>query len=154
MLSEFVPYLWICVGIAAAVVEVLTLSKVAVWFVPAALLAFLLAIFKAEVWIQTVVFIIISLMSVVLSSVISKKLKKIAKLKETQEIWEYKNLIGKSAIVTEEIDNGSNTGSVRINGKILSARAEDEIEIHELGSVVIIVEVETGADGNNLICAR
>lgn len=150
MVSEFIFYLWIGIGIAAAIVEVLTLKKIAIWIVPAGLIAFLLAFLEIDVWIQTCVFIIISLISIGLSIGIQKKSKKFIKSNETQKLWEYKNLIGKTAIVTEEIDSSKNTGSVRINGTIWTARSEDEEELYESGLVVTI----TSIDGDSLICSK
>ena len=150
MLIEITPYLWICISVAAAVVEVLTLSKTAVWFVPAGLLVFFLAIFEVDVWIQVAVFIIISLILIGLSRVMSKNFINFVKFKETKEIKEYKNLIGKAAIVTEEIDNIKNTGSVRINGTIWTARAEDADELYENGLIVTIIKI----DGECVICSR
>lgn len=150
MVSEFIFYLWIGIGIAAAIVEVLTLKKIAIWIVPAGLIAFLLAFLEIDVWIQTCVFIIISLISIGLSIGIQKKSKKFIKSNEAQKLWEYKNLIGKTAIVTEEIDSSKNTGSVRINGTIWTARSEDEEELYESGLVVTI----TSIDGDSLICSK
>ena len=150
MLIEITPYLWICISVAAAVVEVLTLSKTAVWFVPAGLFVFFLAIFEVDVWIQVAVFIIISLILIGLSRVMSKNFINFVKFKETKEIKEYKNLIGKAAIVTEEIDNIKNTGSVRINGTIWTARAEDADELYENGLIVTIIKI----DGECVICSR
>ena len=150
MLSEIFPYLWICIGIAAAIVEVLTLSKLAVCFVPAGLLVFFLSVFKIAVWIQVAVFIIISLIAIILSRIILKKSQKFLKSGEPRGKWEYKNLIGKTAIVTEEIDSSKNTGSVRINGMIWTAQAEDANELYENGIIVTVMDI----DGECLICSR
>ena len=149
MLGEFIPYLWICICITAAVVEILTLAKVAVWFVSAGFIALILAIFKVDVWFQATVFIIISLISIVLSRAISTNSKNFVKLKEKRETREYKKLIGKTAIVTEEIDIGKNTGRIRINGTIWEAKAEDEEELYEIGLIVTVVKI----DGGYLICS-
>ena len=49
--------------------------------------------------------------------------------------------IGKTAVVTEKINNIMETGAVKINGLVWTARSEDGSEIDE-GEVVIFKRVE------------
>lgn len=137
-------YLWIGISGAAAAVEILTLSAAAVWFIPAGIVAFFLSLFDISIFTQTVCFIIISLISVVLSKIILKIQKNFRKT------GIHKILIGKTAIVLEEIDNEKNTGSVRINGAVWTARTEDGDLPYENGIVVTIIKI----DGDCLICSR
>ena len=59
-------------------------------------------------------------------------------------------LIGKNALVIEEIDNVKETGAVKIEGKVWTARNAENGEIIEEGSQVKIIEIQ----GVKLMCAK
>ncbi len=50
-------------------------------------------------------------------------------------------LIGRHAIVLEDIDNGAATGSVRLDGEVWSARAYDDDESFPKGARVQVMEI-------------
>lgn len=135
--------IWVLVIIASIVVESATTQLVAIWFMPAALIALIVAIFTDNITIQLIVFTLISLLSIIfLRKAVSKFL-----FRKPYEPTNTDLLIGKTAMVTEEINNDLEKGEVKISGKLWSARSED-------GSVlpkdikVTIVKIE----GVKLIC--
>jgi len=137
------PYIWIGIVDFASIVEIHTFASVAVWFIPAALTSFTLSLTGIQVWIQALVFFIISLILLVFSKTVFRKSKR------------YKNsgsdsIIGKYAIVTEEINNYKETGTVRINGLTWIAKSDDDDIIYESGLVVTVVHI----DGVEAICSR
>jgi membrane protein implicated in regulation of membrane protease activity len=50
-------------------------------------------------------------------------------------------LIGRTATVTERIDNGAQTGLVKLEGETWTARAWDEDEVLEAGKRVHVIEI-------------
>jgi membrane protein implicated in regulation of membrane protease activity len=136
-------YIWIGIIILACVVEIHTFVSVAVWFIPSALTSFALSLTGIQVWTQALVFFVLSLMLLAVARTVFKKSRK------------YKNansdsVIGKTAIVTEEINNYKYTGTVRVNGLTWVAKSDDDDIIYESGLVVTIVNI----DGVDAICSR
>ena len=135
---------WVAVIAIAAVVEAETCDLVAIWFVPGALVAMILAFCGVELWIQSVVFVAVSAVSLTLFFAVFKK--RIPKKKAIPTNVDA--LIGAKGIVEEKIDNLHETGSVKLRGLIWSARSADENITIEVGSVVIVKEIV----GVKLIC--
>ena len=50
-------------------------------------------------------------------------------------------LIGQSAVVTQRVDNGAQTGSVKLEGELWTARSWDDDEVIEAGKRVHVVEI-------------
>ena len=50
-------------------------------------------------------------------------------------------LIGQTATVTERVDNGAQTGSVKLGGELWTARSWDDDEVIEAGRRVHVVEI-------------
>jgi membrane protein implicated in regulation of membrane protease activity len=50
-------------------------------------------------------------------------------------------LIGQTAVVTERVDNGAQTGSVKLEGELWTARSWDDDEVIETGKRVNVVEI-------------
>jgi len=134
------PYIWIGVIVFAAASEINTLAFVSIWFIPAAFIAFVLSLTGVQVWIQVIIFFIITLITLVLSRTIFKKFKKV----------NLNSIIGKNAIVTEEINNYKRTGAIRINGFIWTAKSEEDDVIYESGLIVTVVKTE----GIKVVCTR
>ena len=137
------PYIWLGVIIFAAVSEINMLAFVSACFIPGAFTAFALSLTGLQVWLQVFIFFIITLILLVLSRTI---LKKIIKFNNAG----INLIIGRNAIVTEEINNYKNTGTVRINGFLCAAQSDEDDVIYESGLIVTIIYEESG----KVICAR
>lgn len=137
--------MWAAFFLGALFIESQTAELVAVWFVPGALASLILATCGVPTWIQWIVFAVISVVLVTLAMTVFRKklLKNHGKEKTDTDL-----LIGKTALVTERIDNASMTGAVKVDGKEWSARMVDDCETAEVGE---FVEIEAIA-GVKLIC--
>lgn len=145
-MEEYVMTLvWAVIFVAAIIVESQTAELVAIWFVPGALASLILSVCKVPEWIQWVVFITVSatLLIMALAKLRKMLLKNAGKQKTDIDL-----LIGKTAMVTERIDNAEMTGAVKIDGKEWSARMEDDCETAEVGEFVSV----EGISGVKLIC--
>ena len=136
--------LWVAVIAATAIAEAETCDLVAIWFIPGALTAMILAFCGVEPWVQVVVFIALSAAILTLFfTVLKKRIPKREKEKTKSDA-----LIGARGIVEDEIDNIHETGSVKIRGLVWSARSANDAVKIPVGSLVTIKEIV----GVKLIC--
>ena len=143
---EHMIWVWLAVMVLAIICEACTTALVSIWFVPPAIVAMILSAVDVDVWIQAVVFFVISIISIIVFQSVFKKKLALNKKKATN----VDILIGEKAIVTEKIDNLTAEGCVKINGQLWSARSEDDNVIIFKGDVVEIVAVK----GVKLVCRK
>ena len=137
-------FVWLAVLVGGVFCEAMTVSLVAIWFVPAALISLLLSLFGVAEWIQVLVFFLLAFaMIVVFRHIFKKRIRD----KQTSVKTNTDRLLGKRAVVTEEIDNLHALGAVKIDGQEWSARSEGDISI-PVGTTVEILAVA----GVKLIC--
>lgn len=137
-------FVWLAVVVGGVFCEAVTVSLVAIWFVPAALISLLLSLFGVAEWIQVLVFFLLAFaMIVVFRHIFKKRIRD----KQTSVKTNTDRLLGKRAVVTEEIDNLHALGAVKIDGQEWSARSEGDISI-PVGTTVEVLSVA----GVKLIC--
>ena len=137
-------YVWLAVVVLAIVAEAITTDLIAIWIMPAALVSMILAIVDVPLWIQIVAFIVLVAVFLALSKTLLRKYLK----KRPNEITNAESLLGQTAIVTETLNNLSQSGAVRVNGLEWSARSVADESVIEKGSLVVIREIR----GVKLIC--
>jgi len=128
----WVIMLALCVGIEAA-----TVSLVAVWFMPAALIAMILSFFSVPWYVQWLVFVLVGLALVLAMRPLCRRFLATRKPRTNAD-----SAIGQKCLVTEEIDNRHETGEVKLNGLKWSARAEVDETIIPVGTEVEVVEIK------------
>ena len=118
---------WVAALIVFLIAEGITVSLVSLWFVGGALAAFLVSFATQNFWIQIAVFLGVSIVLLLLLRPLAVRFS----VKEKDRITTGANgLVGKRALVTEEIDNLRGTGQAKIDGMEWTARSEkDEIKI-------------------------
>ena len=137
-------FVWLAVVVGGVFCEAMTVSLVAIWFVPAALISLLLSLFGVAEWIQVLVFFLLAFaMIAVFRHIFKKRIRD----KQTSVKTNTDRLLGKRAVVTEEIDNLHALGAVKIDGQEWSARSEGDISI-PVGTTVEVLAVA----GVKLIC--
>jgi len=137
-------FVWLAVVVGGVFCEAMTVSLVAIWFVPAALISLLLSLFGVTEWIQVVVFFVLSIVMIL---VFRQLFKKRIRAKQASVKTNSDRLLGQRAVVTEEIDNLMARGAVKISGQEWSARSENDTNI-PVGSTVEILAIS----GVKLIC--
>lgn len=138
---------WAVIFVATLVVESQTAELVAIWFSASALISLILALCGVPVWIQWLVFVVLSAILLVLAFRFFRKmlLKNVGKSKTDTDL-----LIGKRARVEEDISNPDMKGAVKIDGKIWTARMAEDSETAVAGEFVTVVAIS----GVKLICKR
>lgn len=127
---------WLVVLIAAIAVELGTLGLTSIWFAGGALIAVVAAAFSFPIWLQGLIFLVVSLLLMVFTRPIAVKYFNKDRVRTNVE-----SMVGRQAIVISEIDNLQGIGQVTVGGQEWSARSEED-KIHmEVGTVVEIVAV-------------
>ncbi len=129
-------YLWLGAVILFGIIEALTVGIVSIWFSIGALAALIAAALHAAPWLQITVFLAISAAALIITRPLIKK-KILLRTTPTNTDM----LIGQLGTVDEAIDNLAGTGSVKIAGKIWSAKSENGSVIPS-GSTVTAVRIE------------
>ena len=132
----YMEVLWLVLLIVFAVLEASTVSLVSIWFMGGALTALIAARCGAEIWQQIILFFVVSIALLLCLRPLSKKLLKKRKVATNAD-----SNIGKTAVVTETIDNLRGTGAVKISGVEWSARSVDD-SVLEKDAVVRILRIE------------
>ena len=128
---------WLAAVIVLAVVEAITVGLVTVWFAVGALAALVSSLFGGPLWLQILLFITVTAVTLVTTRPIVKKYFGKSSHKATNADM----VIGKEAHVTENIDNLMGTGAVKCMGKEWSARSENG-EAIAVGETVTAVKIE------------
>ena len=131
---------WAVFFVVFVIVEISTFELVSIWLAVGSLGAMFMSIFDLPLWSQLLVFIVASLVLILATRPIVKKLLK--DVKPTNAELD----IGKTATVVEEITNKAGKGRVNLNGVFWAARTVDN-EIIPEGTIVVIKEI----DGAKLI---
>lgn len=125
--------IWLIVFVACIVIEIITMGLTTIWFAGGALIAAVGAAFGAPIWLQIVLFVLVSLVLLYFTRPIAVKYFNKDRVKTNAE-----SLVGKQAIVISEIDNLQGIGQVTVSGQEWTARTVDEGVTLPVGSVVII----------------
>ena len=129
--------IWVILMIVFLVVEGAAPGLVSIWFALGALAALISALLGAQVWLQAVWFVVVSLLALAATRPLAKKYVN-AKTQATNADM----LIGQECIVKETIDKLRGTGAVSVGGKVWTARAEGEETVIEEGSVAVVERIE------------
>lgn len=129
-------YLWLAATVVFGAIEALTVGIVSIWFALGSLAALIAAALHAETWLQVTVFLAVSAIALILTRPLIKK-----KILLNTTPTNADMLIGAAGVVENNIDNLSGMGSVKIQGKVWSARSENGDNIAS-GSIVTVVKIE------------
>ena len=127
---------WLVAAIVFAVGEGITVGLTSVWFALGSLAALLTCGLGGELWLQLVVFCVVSFVTLALVKPLARKYftPKVVPTNADRNI-------GREAIVTETIDNLKATGQVTVGGVVWTARGENDAVI-EQGATVRVRRIE------------
>ncbi len=128
---------WLIAMVALLVIEGIVPGLVSIWFAAGALVALLLSLLNAPLWLQVLLFLLVSLALLVLTRPLAKKYVN-SRVTPTNA----DRIIGKDCVVTEEIDNLQGTGAVMADGKEWTARMDNRDGKAPKGSVVKVLRIE------------
>lgn len=128
--------IWMIALIALVVGEAVTVGLTFIWFAIGALAALITAVLGGDAWLQIVIFLVVSGLSLVLVRPLGARF-----LKTSHSPTNADRIIGKNAVVTEMVDNMAGKGQVNIAGQIWSAHSELDVII-PVGAEVKILRIE------------
>jgi membrane protein implicated in regulation of membrane protease activity len=129
--------IWLIAAVVFAVGEIATLGFFLAPFAGGALLAALVSAVGGGTLISLLVFLLVSgVLLAALRPVARSHRRQPAQLRTGTAA-----LVGRSAMVTERISNGEDTGCVKLEGETWTARAYDEDVVIEPGRRVHVMEI-------------
>ena len=133
---DMVLIFWMVILILCIVIEVLTLGLTTIWFAAGALVAIFAALLYAPIFVQVILFLLVSLTLLFFTRPIAVKYFNRDRVKTNVE-----SMVGRQAIVTGEIDNVQATGQVTVSGQEWSARSWDDKVRIPAGAVVVVAAI-------------
>ena len=137
--------IWLILMVGFLLVETSTVSLVSIWFAAGSLGALFASILGAPVWLQITVFLVLS--AILLAS-LRPFVKKFIQPKIVATNAD--SVIGSAGFVTEDIDNLSARGQVKLGGMFWSARStsgnpickDTKIKVDRIEGVKVFVSPE------------
>ena len=135
--------IWLILAAVFILAEIMSLGLTSIWFAGGAIVAAVLALCEVSLWIQIIVFSVVSLALLIFTRPIAKKYL-ITKTVNTN----VDSYIGKKVKVIEEINNTLQQGKVKMDDIEWTARSEDNsiilvdsmVQIKKVSGVKLIVE--------------
>lgn len=128
---------WLGLVILLLVIEIATMGLTTIWFAGGAMAAFVSTFFGASAAAQRTIFLVLSLALLIITRPIAVKYMKRDQTKTNAD-----SLIGRTAVVTSEINNLAQSGEVMIADISWTARSRDDSCVIPAGSKVKICTIE------------
>ena len=110
---------WLILLVVLVTGEAITVGLTFIWFAVGALGGLLVSVLGGPVWLQVIVFLILSAVTLILVRPLAAKL-----LTPGISPTNADRILSQIALVTEEIDNIAETGQVKLFGQVWTARSE------------------------------
>ena len=115
-----ITIVWLVLMLVLAFLEAATTQLVTIWFALGALAAMLASIFHAPLWLQVVLFAVVSAAALILTRPLAKKLMKTDKVATNAD-----RVLQRIGVVQDAVDNTAATGTILVDGAVWSARSAD-----------------------------
>ncbi len=137
-MPQYMPLVWLAAIVVFIVIEAMTAGLASIWFAAGSLVAMIAALLGARLWLQLVLFAVVSLAVIIILRPLAVKVLKVGKTKTNSD-----RLIGMSGTVIKSINNQNGEGLVRVGGQTWSAASENGETIEE--NTLVTVEKISGA---------
>jgi len=128
--------IWLVLLILFGIGEAVTVGLTSIWFAAGSFIALIAALLGAEIWLQIVLFLATSLITLIAARPLVRKY-----LNPSYQPTNADRVIGADAVVTEEINNLMAQGAVSVSGLVWSARSSHDTVI-PVGTVVRVDRIE------------
>ena len=130
-------YFWLVAMVCLLLFEAAVPGLVSIWFALGAFAALLSSMLNAPLWLQVVWFVIVSFLALWFTRPLVKKYVNTRVQPTNADV-----VIGRDAVVIEDIDNIHGTGAVNVGGKDWSARSETDDVTIVSGKIVNVLRIE------------
>lgn len=127
---------WLALLILFGAGEAITVGLTSIWFAAGSLAALIVSLAGGPVWLQIVLFLVVTLLCLLAVRPIAHKF-----LKPSYQPTNADRVIGAEAVVTEEIDNLKGQGAVSVSGVVWTARSTTD-QFIPAGTVVRVDRIE------------
>ena len=127
---------WFLICVLLIGVEMATMGLTTIWFAAGSLAAFLITLAGGGIVAQLIALIIVSFLLLYFTRPLAVKY-----LNSRTQKTNVEGLVGKIAVVTEDINNMENKGQASVNGQIWTARSADSKVLYSQGEQVEILQI-------------
>ena len=127
---------WLVLMVLLFIIEAATAGLTVIWFALGALAALIAALFGAQIWLQVLWFLVVSIATLWFTRPLALKY-----LNGRSVATNADRVVGMEGVVCEDIDNLAGTGAVKLDGKEWTARSDSGANIPS-GSVVKVRRIE------------
>ncbi len=127
---------WFIAFLVFVFIELITVTLVTIWFAIGAIAAVITTFFTDSIVIQSIVFVVVSVLSLIITKPLVKKFKKFEITPTNSD-----RVIGKIGEVTKKI-SPNKYGEVKVFDSVWTAKSEDSIEEGEKVKVLSIEGVK------------
>ena len=129
--------MWIVIAVVAIIIEATTTQLVSIWFAIGAGITAVVSVFAEDLLVQTIVFVIVSTICLLITRPLAKKLKE-----STGEVpTNSDRYIGMIAEVIVDINNVDAVGQVKVEGSVWTARSSTG-QVLPAGTKVVVNRIE------------
>ena len=128
--------IWLLLLVVFLVMEASTVTLVSLWFAAGALVAMVISLLGGAVWLQTVIFLAVS---VILLTALRPLVRKFITPRLTATNVD--SVIGSTGLVTAPIDNVAASGQVKLGAMVWTARSTTGTPIPE-GTLIRVDKIE------------
>ena len=134
--TDMIPLIWVGAMVVFGVLEAATVGLTSIWFVVGALGGLIVAMCGGQIWLQLVVFFVVSIAALIAARPLVVKY-----INQDTTATNADRVLGATARVTESVDNTVPVGAVYVDGKTWSARSENGENI-AAGTMVRVTRME------------
>ena len=127
---------WLALLLFFAVAEAATIALVSIWFAAGAQAAMLATIFTNDIWIQILLFVVVSAVTMAVVRPLARKYVLPHRVPTNAD-----RVIGREGVITQAVDNLAPAGVVVVAGMAWTARSDSGENIPE-GTVVTVRRIE------------
>lgn len=135
-MEQYAWIIWVAAMVVFGIAEAATVNLVSVWFVAGSLAALIVQLLGGSPLLQIAAFLVVS---AVLLALLRPFARKFVSPKRTATNAD--RVLGQEAYVTEAVDNLRETGAVKLDGKVWTARAMNGENL-PVGTLIRVVKLE------------
>lgn len=128
--------IWLGLFILMLVIEIITVGLTTIWFAAGALAALAANVLGANLIIQIIIFLAVSVVLLIFTRPWAEK-----HLNRKRVRTNYEREIGKVIRITEKVDNLNQTGKSVVDGQEWTVRSKNDSEIFEAGALARVAAV-------------
>lgn len=130
-------FFWLILFVVFVLVELATMGLSTIWFAGGALIATIVAAFGLPVWLQVILFLVVSILLLYFTRPIAVKYFNKDRAKTNIEGY-----VGRDVVVISEIDNLQGIGQVTMGGQEWTARTTSNSVTLPIGAVGVVKAVD------------